>query len=62
MFTTIRSTSLVALALAASLLPFAGSARGQCNPDWLDMGNCCQPVAANLPAFPGGFLPSLGIC
>lgn len=50
-------SGLLALAAVA-----AGPANAQCfGPDNLT-GPCCQPVAANLPQFPGFDLPGLGIC
>lgn len=49
--------------LAALILSFVcgPAAVAQCGPDNLDVGACCQPTNANLPAFIGQQLPGLGI-
>jgi hypothetical protein len=61
---TSRFPTWVRCSLALALLVlFAPTAPAQCfGPDFLDIGNCCQPAQPNLPDFPPVLLPALGIC
>ncbi len=54
------TTVLGIAALAGSAL---GQASGGCvGNDLLDLAGCCQPVVPNLPQFPAGAQPGLGVC
>ena len=54
---------LASLLAAAALAVVAPRAPAQCfGPDQLDLGSCCQPTLPNLPAFPAGTPPALGVC
>ncbi len=60
-----RLPSVLLSVVAATALMLTAprlSAQSCFGPDQLDFGNCCQPAAANLPAFSGASLDGLGIC
>ena len=55
--------TLLSTVTAVVFLSLPPASSGQCfNPDGLDAAGCCQPVQANLPAFPQVALPGTGIC
>jgi hypothetical protein len=59
-----RSSLVLVLVVAAGLIGVAApTTSAQCfGPDQLDVGPCCGSVLPNLPSFPPGAVPGLGIC
>lgn len=65
MLSSLRGLSLrlVPVLVAAALFLASPAVSGQCfGPDNLDLGSCCTPTVPNLPSFPPGTPPALGIC
>ena len=59
----VRRSVLLSSLVAGALLGGGSPLAGQClGPDSLDLGPCCAPAFATIPAFPAGSIPGLGIC